>query len=65
MKKQSLKTLVFYVAMAIAALLILENHAMPDWLKRLLGIVLLVGIAVTTFCTVRSVKYENEKQNKD
>ncbi|MCQ2262390.1 MAG: hypothetical protein MJZ42_04465 [Bacteroidales bacterium] len=65
MKKQTLKTVIFYVAIAIASLLILENHVMPDWLKRLLGIVLLVGIVVTTFFTVRSMISGNEKQNKD
>lgn len=65
MKKQTLKTVIFYVAIAIASLLILENHVMPDWLKRFLGIVLLVGIVVTTFFTVRSMISGNEKQNKD
>lgn len=65
MKKQTLKTVIFYVAIAIASLLILENHVMPDWLNRFLGIVLLVGIVVTTFFTVRSMISGNEKQNKD
>ena len=65
MKKQTLKTVIFYVAIAIASLLILENHVMPDWLSRFLGIVLLVGIVVTTFFTVRSMISGNEKQNKD
>ncbi|MBP9990307.1 MAG: hypothetical protein KBT45_02620 [Bacteroidales bacterium] len=65
MKKQTLKTVIFYVAIAIASLLILENHVMPDWIKRFLGIVLLVGIVVTTFFTVRSMISGNEKQNKD